>query len=132
MSNNQPIVTLEWTNYGKFSDLDKKFPAGDDPKKADKIAGVYIWILKDSEIFYVGESTNVWGKRLEQEIIDLLGGAWPTYDLSKVSSTFKEFLINNVYNENTFDGFWGVRRDYYMPARQRYFMVNARAVSHHY
>jgi len=123
---------LNWHFLGKVSEL------GDNKQKffktkknknnkeiVDPIPGVYVWMLPDEDkkqkktVYYVGESKNIW-KRLEQEIIDLLGGAWLAYRLPK--SNFTNFVFNTFYdkknkkpiNEN---GYCGIKENHYSPNR---------------
>jgi len=67
----------------------------------------------------MSENLNIW-KRLEQEVIDLLGGAWPSYELPE--SNFTDFVLNIYYDLNNQrprkgNCYCGVKDKHYSPNR---------------
>ena len=124
------VVTLNWEHLGRINDLGKDYekPFPFPTKQGRKglyvkdVRGIYVWILPEKDnkntVFYVGQSEHIW-KRLEQEIIDLLGGAWNSYELP--GNGFTDFLkityckgTSEINNDNCY---CGVKDRHYSPNR---------------
>lgn len=130
---------LYWNDLGKIKELgntSKHTIFTPDANKNGKdivkvIPGIYVWLLPDEDqektVYYLGESKNIW-KRLEQEIIDLLGGAWNAYQLPQ--SNFTNFVLNTYYDEKKgcpikYNCYSGVGDKHYSPNRGKTSCISA-------
>ncbi len=130
---NENVVTLNWKYLGKINDNDFQIKAKqilqteliNKREVVSPVSGIYVWIMPEINknkkiVVYVGESTTIW-KRLEQEIIDLLGGAWSSFDLSKLNYDYRGFLRRVFLKDDgtVAERQYGIskEKDYYIPNR---------------